>query len=41
VLVADTYGRLGEGDFVGGTDCLHPTDSGYDAITAAFMEAIS
>lgn len=37
--VAETYGRLGPGDLVGGDDCLHPVDSGYriiaDAVTAA------
>jgi lysophospholipase L1-like esterase len=30
VLVADTFGQLGEGDWVG--DCLHPNDAGHAAI---------
>ncbi len=35
-LVAETFGALGDGDFVGGSDCLHPTDAGYEKIAAAF-----
>lgn len=27
--VATTLGQLGEGDWVGGSDCLHPTDTGH------------
>jgi lysophospholipase L1-like esterase len=40
VLVAETYGKLGPGDLVGGTDCLHPDDSGYQLITEAFATAL-
>jgi hypothetical protein len=40
-LVAEAYGALGEGDFVGGTDCLHPTLSGHTKIAAAFAAAYS
>ena len=36
---ADTFGMLGEGDFVGGVDCLHPNLSGHTKIAAAFHEA--
>lgn len=39
-LVADTFGDLGTGDFVGGTDCLHPVKSGHTEIAAAFGEAL-
>jgi len=35
-LVAETFGALGDGDFVGGSDFLHPTDAGNEKITAAF-----
>jgi lysophospholipase L1-like esterase len=41
VLVAETYGRLGPGDLVGGSDCLHPNDAGYQLITAAFAAALA
>jgi lysophospholipase L1-like esterase len=41
VLVAETYGRLGPGELVGGTDCLHPYDAGYQRITEAFAEALA
>ena len=37
--VAETYGRLGPGDLVGGDDCLHPVDSGYRIIAGAFAAA--
>jgi lysophospholipase L1-like esterase len=36
---AETFGMLGEGDFVGGTDCLHPNLAGHTKIAAAFHEA--
>jgi len=36
---AKTFGKLGEGDFVGGADCLHPNRSGHTKIAAAFHEA--
>jgi lysophospholipase L1-like esterase len=34
--VAEVFGQLGAGDFVGGDDCLHPTDTGHDIVTDAF-----
>jgi GDSL-like Lipase/Acylhydrolase family len=40
VVIAEVYGDLAPGDWVGGTDCLHPDDSGYDKVTAAFVEAL-
>jgi hypothetical protein len=39
-LVAEVYGDLSPGDWVGGQDCLHPVDSGYDKVTLAFLEAL-
>jgi lysophospholipase L1-like esterase len=36
---AETFGMLGEKDFVGGTDCLHPNLSGHSKIAAAFHDA--
>ena len=40
VGVAEVYGDLGPADWVGGNDCLHPDDSGYDKVTVAFLEAL-
>jgi lysophospholipase L1-like esterase len=37
--VADTFGALGTGDFVGGADCLHPNKSGHTKIATAFENA--
>jgi lysophospholipase L1-like esterase len=37
--VADTFGALGTGDFVGGSDCLHPNKSGHTKIATAFENA--
>jgi len=37
---ADTFGKLGTGDFVGGSDCLHPVRSGHTKIAAAFVDAL-
>jgi len=39
--VATTLGQLGEGDWVGGTDCLHPTDSGHDKVAAIATAAVT
>jgi len=39
--VADTFGALGTGDFVGGSDCLHPTKSGHTKIATAFAQALT
>ena len=41
VAVADTYGRLGPGNLVGGTDCLHPNDSGHQLIANLFAAAVA
>jgi lysophospholipase L1-like esterase len=41
VLVAETYGQLGPGELVGGSDCLHPNDAGYQRITQAFAAALA
>jgi lysophospholipase L1-like esterase len=41
VLVADTYGLLGPGDLVGGTDCLHPNDAGHRKIAEAFAAVLA
>jgi len=37
--VAETFGELGAGDFVGGADCLHPNRVGHTKLAAAFDEA--
>jgi lysophospholipase L1-like esterase len=39
VAVADTYGKLAAEDLVGGTDCLHPNDSGHRIIADVFAAA--
>lgn len=41
VLVAEACGRLGPGELVGGSDCLHPNDAGYRIITEAFAAALA
>lgn len=38
--VAETFGRMEPGDFVGGIDCLHVTDSGYIKLAATFEEIL-
>jgi lysophospholipase L1-like esterase len=40
VLVAEIFGDLALDDWFGGSDCLHPDDSGYDKVTAAFQEVL-
>ncbi len=40
VTVVDTFGKLGPDDLVGGPDCLHANDAGYEKIAAAFIETI-
>jgi lysophospholipase L1-like esterase len=35
-VVADTFGTLGGGDFVGGSDCLHPNAAGHRALAEVF-----
>ncbi|HEX2127607.1 MAG TPA: SGNH/GDSL hydrolase family protein [Solirubrobacterales bacterium] len=39
-LVAESYADLALEDWFGGSDCLHPDDSGYDKVTTAFLEAL-
>ncbi|GAA2156758.1 GDSL-like lipase/acylhydrolase family protein [Humibacillus xanthopallidus] len=39
--VADTFGKLGAGDFVGGADCLHPNLSGHTKIAAVLDQAFT
>jgi lysophospholipase L1-like esterase len=39
--VADTFGTLGNGDFVGGSDCLHPNKSGHTKIATVFQQAVT
>jgi lysophospholipase L1-like esterase len=41
VAVADTYGRLAGENLVGGTDCLHPNDSGHQIIAGLFAAALA
>ena len=41
VTVVETYGLLEVNDFVGGTDCLHPDDSGHRKIARAFQAAMN
>jgi lysophospholipase L1-like esterase len=40
VVVAETFGDLDPQDWVGGTDCLHPDDSGYEKVAASFLDAL-
>lgn len=40
VSVAETFGRLGPDDLVGGEDCLHANDSGYLKIAEAFASVL-
>lgn len=40
VVVAEAFGDLGPRDWVGGTDCLHPDDSGYEKVAASFLDAL-
>jgi lysophospholipase L1-like esterase len=40
VRVAEVFGDLAPDDWVGGIDCLHPDDSGYEKVTIAFLEAL-
>jgi lysophospholipase L1-like esterase len=41
VEVADAFGDLEPQDWVGGGDCLHPDDSGYDKVTDAFLDVLA
>jgi lysophospholipase L1-like esterase len=40
-VVVETGPLLGPDDFVGGTDCLHPSTSGHEVIGDAFAEALA
>ncbi len=40
VEVAEVFGDLAPSDWVGGNDCLHPNDTGYDKVTDAFAEVL-
>jgi lysophospholipase L1-like esterase len=40
VTVADTFGKLGPDDLVGGPDCLHANDAGYRKIATVFIEVL-
>ena len=40
VEIAEVFGDLGPTDWVGGADCLHPNDTGYDKVTAAFADVL-
>jgi lysophospholipase L1-like esterase len=39
-VVVETAPLIGVGDLVGGTDCLHPDDSGHAKIASAFAAAL-
>lgn len=41
VEVVNVFGQLGPQDWVGGQDCLHPDDSGYEKVADAFHAAIT
>jgi lysophospholipase L1-like esterase len=40
VEVAEVYGDLAPQDWLGGQDCLHPKDSGYAKVAAAFEDVL-
>ena len=40
VTVVETFGILGDKDYVGGEDCLHPDNSGHRKIADAYVEAL-
>ncbi len=37
--VAEVFGSLGNGDFVGGADCLHVTDAGHAKVAQKVVDA--
>ena len=41
VEIADSFHKLGAQDWVGGQDCLHPDDSGYDKVAQAFVDVLA
>ncbi len=40
VDVAQTFGALEPGDWVGGFDCLHPNGTGHEKVKDAFLDAL-
>ncbi len=38
--VAEVFGQMGAGDYVGLDDCLHPADTGHDIVSNAFGSSI-
>ena len=40
VTVADTFGKLGPNDLVGGEDCLHANDAGHQKIATTFIDVL-
>lgn len=38
--VAEVFGTFAPTDFVGGADCLHPSDAGHDEVTGAFLDTL-
>jgi lysophospholipase L1-like esterase len=40
IQVAEVFGDLAPEDWVGGADCLHPDDSGYNKVKKAFLEVL-
>jgi lysophospholipase L1-like esterase len=40
-IVVEGYGLIGDGDLVGGTDCLHPNQAGHQKLAEAFEAALS
>lgn len=41
VEVAEVYGDLAPTDWVGGADCLHPNDAGYEKVKDAFVQVLA
>ena len=41
VEIADSFHKLAPQDWVGGQDCLHPDDSGYDKVAQAFADVLA
>jgi lysophospholipase L1-like esterase len=41
VEVVSVFGQLAPADWLGGSDCLHPVDSGYQKVANAFLEQLA
>jgi lysophospholipase L1-like esterase len=41
VEVVSVFGQLAPADWLGGADCLHPVDSGYQKVANAFLEQLA